>query len=121
MMMRHRTSLSGVALVVALLTSCTDTPPVASKPPEPTLPAPTAEAPTVSLQEVREHIQNEARASADEIADTAAPQATLPDLFDDTPAAKKTKFSGKILTREEAESLSQSVDGIQLEFEVKVD
>ena len=45
-------------------------------------------------------------------------EARLPDLFADEPEDKKTKFSGKVLTKEEAADLRSTVDGVQVEIEV---
>ena len=44
-------------------------------------------------------------------------ESVLPDMFDDREEAK-TKISGKVLTNEEAQTLQDSVDGVQLELEV---
>ena len=46
------------------------------------------------------------------------PEATLPDMFADGSEDKKAKLSGKVLTKEEAEDLRSTVDGVQVELEV---
>ena len=45
----------------------------------------------------------------------------LPNLFEDTPKQKKTQLSGKILTREEATSVRDRVDGVEVKLEVPLD
>ena len=47
----------------------------------------------------------------------AEPEAVLGDMFEKE-NSPKTKVSGKVLTKEEAESLRNSVDGVQVELEV---
>lgn len=46
------------------------------------------------------------------------PEAKLPDMFADESEDKKAKLSGKVLTKEEAEDLRSTVDGVQVELEV---
>ena len=48
------------------------------------------------------------------------PEDVLPDLFDAAKEdAKKVKVSGSVLTKEEAESLRDSIDGVEVQLEVK--
>ena len=46
------------------------------------------------------------------------PEAALPDLFGERREDKKARLTGKVLTKEEAKDLRDSVDGLQVELKV---
>ena len=76
------------------------------------------EAPPLDLS--KESIQAAAESAEAEIAEQALtePEAALPDLFGEK-KDKNVKVSGNVLTKEEAESLQDSVDGVELKLEMK--
>ncbi|MEM7100235.1 MAG: hypothetical protein AAF541_18350 [Pseudomonadota bacterium] len=47
------------------------------------------------------------------------PGEILPELLSEDKAEKSMRVSGNVLTKEEAESLQDSVDGVELKLEVK--
>ncbi len=44
-------------------------------------------------------------------------ETVLPDLFDEQ-TEKKAKLRGKVLTKEDAQDLQSSVDGVQIDLEI---
>ena len=52
-------------------------------------------------------------------ADLEDPDQVLPDLFEDQGEEGRVRVSGKVLTKEEAESLQSSVDGAEVRLELK--
>ena len=128
---RPRSTATGLLfplIVLTCLCGCTGAPETSPDIPRPAEATPVTETqkapPSVSLDDVRDHVRAVALDGQSEetpaATQTTPGRTALPDLFEDSPE-KKTTLSGKILTREEAESLTQSVDGVEFEVEVKLD
>ncbi len=55
----------------------------------------------------------------DETPELQASQALLPEMFDDQTETPSTRVSGGVLTREDAESLQDSLDGVEIKLEME--
>jgi hypothetical protein len=72
-----------------------------------------------SLDLSSDHIAELEQSLSDSSAEITDADSLLPDMFEDTGDAPRTKLSGKVLTKEEAESMQDSLDGVELKIEVK--
>ena len=107
-----------IVLLMLVLTACSEPEPASELGPEPD-----AETGAETGAEQKDQELNLSRDAITDVMDEEGPamhdpNATLPNMFADEAEDKKTKLSGKVLTKEEAEDLRSTVDGVQVELEV---
>ncbi len=71
--------------------------------------------PTLSVDDARRAIVDQDRDTSVDLQEEAA---LLPDMFGEK-EAKRVRMSGKMLTDEEAESLDEQLDGVELKLEMQ--
>ncbi|MFT7654891.1 MAG: hypothetical protein ACI9UU_004013 [Candidatus Azotimanducaceae bacterium] len=130
-MFRELTRSQGMRLlllsVVVVMTACSETPneqrqsdqQLNEQLNEQPLIVPSTSPVQTSLDLSSDRVAGLEQSLSDSSAEITDADSLLPDMFEDTGDAPRTKLSGKVLTKEEAESMQDSLDGVEFTLEVK--